>query len=326
MIDLIILGILLLSLVAMGVTIVRKFPLLASIETKAGASLLHQRKTDLLEQRLTRKMRQGWTVLSQRAKPVSAVTRQWWGTVHKKLVDLEHEYKVRSLPVLLNRVQRRKVDSEISGLIDQARALLHDGEMAASEAKALQAIRLEPRSVPAFEFLAELYMQTKEYGQAKEVYRYLLKLTGESDAIYEHLGEADAAEGHLTEAVDEFKHAIDLNRTVTAYHLDLAHAERQLGNWTEALAAIEEATRLEPNSPKVLDEYIEVAMGAGKRQFAQAALEKIRDVNPENSKIADWEQKIHALPARLFRPVAEPDQTIAEETISPVDQKDSTPL
>lgn len=215
-----------------------------------------------------------------------------WSKAQKKLVDLEHEYKIRSLPVFLNRRQRQQINSEIAGILSQATALRDDGEYAAAEEKALQAIRLEPRSVPAFELLGELYMTMKEYGHAKEVFQYLLKLTGETDAIYEHMAEADLAGGHLDEARSEFEKAADLNPKITAYHLDLARVYRQLELWPKAFASIEEALHLEPNSPKILDEYIDIALGYGKKDFAADGIRRMKEVNPENTKITEWETRL----------------------------------
>lgn len=292
MIDLIAIIVLGLSLLGVAIIIGRKFPTLASIDTVATTGVIAERKHNLIEERLRRKVVSFWGKVAARSAPVATVTGKVWNAAHKKLVDLEHEYKVRSLPVFLSRRQRNKVDKEITNTLNQARALLEDQEYQAAEEKAMQAVRLEPRSVPAFELLGELYMATKEYGHAKEVYQYLLKLTGDSDAIYEHLGEADMAAGHLEEARDELQTAVDLNRTVTTYHCELAQVYTALGDQAKAFTSIQEAARLEPNNPKVLDQYVEISITAGKKQFAEDAVARIEAVNPENSKIAPWREQI----------------------------------
>ncbi|GEM_PF-230960 len=289
-------GVLLVSLIGLLTIILRKFPTLASIATGATAAAMAERKSSLLEQRLKRKFQSVFGFFKTRSVPAMGKTKALWTRTQKKLVDLEHEYKVRSLPVFLNRRQRHKIDSEILDILNQAKALIDDGEQAAAEEKILQAIRLEPRSVPAFELLGELYLAMKEFGHAKEVFQFLLKLTGESDAIYEHMAEADMGEGHLDEARSEFQKAVDLNPKITAYHFDLARVYHQLEQWPKAFASIAEALRLEPNSPKILDEYIDISLGYGKKDFAASAIAKMKEVNPENSKIADWEARLQAVP------------------------------
>ncbi|MBI5466752.1 MAG: tetratricopeptide repeat protein [Candidatus Kerfeldbacteria bacterium] len=308
LLDLIAISILVISLAALVVIIGRKFPLLASVHTSATEQRLEERKSSLIEQRLRRK----FTAWRERAVtvagPVGAAAGRAWAGAHKKLVDLEHEYRVRSLPVFLNRRQRHKLDAEIQALLEQARAMYDEGEYAAAEEKALQAIRLEPRSVPAFDFLGELYMKSGEYGHAREVYRYLLKLVGESDAIYEHLGEADQAAGDLKNAQQEYEHAIALNANDAAYYLNLAKVDRMLEEWAMAFERIQEALRREPNSPKVLDEYIEISIGAGKKEFAQDALKKLQEVNPTNSKIPEWQERINEVVTKPI--IAEDEQSI----------------
>lgn len=289
------LGVLLISLIGLAVVIGRKFPTLASIDTGATSAAIAERKSSLLEQRLKRKFQSAMSAVKTRSTPAVGKAKEAWSKAQKKLVDLEHEYKVRSLPVFLNRRQRQQVNSEVAEILAQAIALRDDSEYAAAEEKALQAIRLEPRSVPAFELLGELYMTMKEYGHAKEVFQYLLKLTGESDAIYEHMAEADLADGRLEDAQAEFEKAVDLNPKITAYHFDLARVYRQLELWPKAFASIEEALHLEPNSPKILDEYIDISLGYGKKDFAADGIRRMKEVNPENSKIAEWEERVAQL-------------------------------
>lgn len=310
LIDIIALVVLLVSLTAIGLLIGRRFPTLASIDLQSAAGTLRERKSNLLEKRLRRKFNSMWERLEDHGGPVTNKIRQGWNVLHRRLVDLEHEYKVRALPVLLNRFQRRKVDAEIAEIMAQAEALLADGEVKAAEEKALHAIRLEPRSVPAFEFLGDLYLSGKEYGNAKEIYLYLLKLVDDEEAVYEHKIEQDVRRGQLPAAQVDRRQAIDLKKHRLLYYLDLAQAYRMLEDWPNAMSSIQEAAVLEPNNPKVLDEYLEVSIGSGQKKFAGEALETIRQTNSENSKISDWEERIEAIPAKASRLV--PSDEMAE--------------
>lgn len=295
MIDLIAIILLIASLIGIGLIVARKFPLLASIDVQATESPSTEKKITILEQRLKRKFTGLWSRAKNVSQPVLTKSSSWAKQAQQKLVDLEHEYKVRSLPVWLNRRQRQKMQTEIQEILDQAELFAKDEEYRAAEEKALQAIRLDPRSIPAFEFLGELYMDMKEYGHAKEVYKYLLKISGESDKTYEHLAEADIAEGSLEDAERDIKQAIALNHDVMPYYLELAQIERQLANWAQAFDAIQEAAHREPNHPKVLDEMIEISLGYGKKQFAEDAIAKIKETNPDNKKIPEWETRLAEL-------------------------------
>ena len=155
-------------------------------------------------------------------------------------------------------------------------------------------------------------MSTKEYGHAKEVYHYLLKLMGDSDAIYEHLGEADMATGNLDAARDEIQAAVNVNRSVAVYHVELAQVYIELGDHTKAFTSIQEAARLEPNNPKILDQYVEISIVVGKKQFAEDAVARIESVNPENGKITTWREQIAMLPEHPLTTTEESGTTSSE--------------
>lgn len=295
LLELIALAVLVLAVIGIAILIGRKFPTLAAIDVQATLGPASERKTALVEQRLKRKVDSWRSRLTTASQPSVAKVTQWFEGAQRRLTDLQHEYRVRSLPVMLNRRQQRKVQSEVESLLQQARLFRDEQEHAAAEEKALQAIRLDMRSVAAFEFLGALYLDTKQYQHAKEVYRYLLKLEGDSDALREQLAQADLGEGNVTAAEHELKRAVELNATVMRYHLELAQVERQLGNLAAAFEQIQEAVRLEPNHPKVLDEMIEISLGYGKREFAESALLKIKSTNPDNQKIAEWEERLQSL-------------------------------
>ncbi len=305
MFDWIALGVLGASLIGLAVVIIRKFPILASIDMQVAQKAAAVRKSNIVEERLRRKFTSLWGVVSERSAPIGQVVQSTWQKTHKKLSDLEHEYRVRSLPVLLNRRQRSKVEAETSELVNQARALLDDGETTAAEEKALQAIRYDPRSRAAFELLGELYLDTKEYVQAKEVYLYLLKLAGEDETQFEARRQPGS----------EFTLPASGERdgVLAGYYFDLANIYHELGEPRLALDAIEAATHIIPNNPKFLDAEIEISIAAGKKQFAADAVRQLAEVNPDNTKIADWQEQIAAMPDQHFVepvPTEEPEQPV----------------
>lgn len=278
-IDFILLGLIIISIVGVLVVIIRKLPVLAAIDTAATATNAEIRKSSILEERLKRKFTSGLMKVRTGSAPIIGMMNRLGKNTQKKLVDLEHEYKVRGLPVLMNKMQHRKVQEEIGDICAQARALFADGEHAAAEEKALQAIRLDPRSIAAFELLGELYLATKEYGQAKEVYLYLIKLATDPHLHVEH---ADTVEA-------------DAQRNLSEYYVDMAEAERGLEQWDASFQAIAQALSIEENNPKILDAYIEIAIRDNRKLEAQEAVDRMKTVNPENMKIDDWEAQISAI-------------------------------
>ena len=299
---------LLISLVGIGIIVGRKFPTMAAISPNPNAGVMAERKKNLIEDRLRRKVSDASKHLSSTLSPLQTRSSAWWQNVHKKLVDLEHEYKVRSLPVFLSRRQRHKVNREVNNLLSQAQEFINDGEFVAAEEKALQAIRYEPRSVPAFELLGQLYQQTNELNHAKEVYRYLLKLMESDEAISAHPDHPDQPGLADSHSVDETNSQLE-----TVYLLNLTKIDRLLGKWDLAFERIQTAIRQQPNNPKILDEYLEVCIGYGKKQFAEDALEKIKQVNPENTKITEWQERIRAIGVKPLANTPDSDRVATDQ-------------
>jgi len=273
-----------LSIVGIITILIRKFPLAAAVDTEqAPVSTL--KKDQIVETRLRRKLHTFWSRVQDRSRPMAQSLGGMMAKTQSKLRDLEHEYKVRSLPVLLNRRQRRRVNEEVQTILDQADSLLTDKEHKAAEEKCLQAVRMEPRSIPAFDFLGELYLANKEYAHAKEVYKFLEKLTEESDAIYDHHSdEANAAALSQAESIK------------IRFAERMAEAYRGLEDLPAAFESIQTAYRLAPTNPKILDTFIDIAIKLEKKAFASDALAQLQSVNPENSKIEEFATAIAALP------------------------------
>jgi tetratricopeptide (TPR) repeat protein len=274
------------SVLIMLTLLFRKFPFLAAINPNNAPRAAEEKKANLMEQRLRRKIDSLWTNVRERSKPVMQKTGGVLTKAQKKLVDLEHEYKIRSLPVFLNRRQREAVNNDIQSFLDQADAFLQEGELSAAEEKALQAVRFEPRSVPAFELLGNLYLEQKEYGHAKEVYLYLQKLTEDPEAIYDHRRHIEGEPSTTSE---------DAAARAQRYLDRIAYCYQEIEDWPNAFDSISQLVRLEPNNPKFLDRYIDIAIAYGKLSFAEEALARMAEVNPDNSKISEWRDTILAL-------------------------------
>lgn len=283
LIEIIAISVVAIAVIGLGVLFVRKAPLAAAIDVGLQREPQREKKQRLIERRLTRKFISWWAPTAEVVRPAGRRLTAWWSWLHRQLVDLEHEYRVRALPVFLDRRQKHKVQTEIAVILKQATACTDEGEYGVAEEKCLQAIRLDPRSIPAFEQLGALYRRQQEYQHAKEVYEFLLKLVGE-----------DEDEGELVDRSGSPSSPIS-STVLAEYHLNAADALIHLSDQQVAWEHAEVALHHEPNNPRVLDAYIEISLQCGKKGFAEAAINKVRSTNPENAKISDWEQRVAAL-------------------------------
>ncbi|MBI5465773.1 MAG: tetratricopeptide repeat protein, partial [Candidatus Kerfeldbacteria bacterium] len=188
--------------------------------------------------------------------------------------------------------------AETSELLEQASKAQVAGRLDEAEGKYLEVLRRDPHYLAAYQGLAEVYEEQRDYEEAREIYEYLLKRGGTS---LSHLGLARVAsgQGRLEEAQEEYLKTIDELPQAAQPHLELAGILRQLGRTAEALTQTAAARQLEPNNPKILDFYVELSILNGQPTEAQAALDVLREVNPANQKIPELAQEIRRLAQKL---------------------------
>ena len=155
-----------------------------------------------------------------------------------------------------------RLAADIENLLDEARTLADGGKITEAEKKFLEVVKLDPKNVEAYRGLGDLYYSKKQYNEAREIYKFLIKLN-----------------------------SVSVNRK-SDYFFNLAliyKAENELG---EALNYGLKAIDLVPNSPRYLDFIIDLSIIEGDKVGARRHLVKLKEVNPENQKIAVWEEQL----------------------------------
>lgn len=292
--DYIVIGVLLASLIAIIVIIVRKFPMMASINTTILPRHKQEKiKKELIEDRLKRKLLAfNFKKIFRRSKgekdSISLVDR-----FKKTVSNLEQKYKQRIEE--LQPADQSEVDKKKIILLQEAKALFAQEKFKETEAKYIEVISLDPKNIDAYNGLAEVYMAQKDYVHAKETYQFILKLNASDDSTYEHLGKIAAQEGKLDEAERDYMQSLSLNNQVAGYHVDLGEVYVAMGEMQKALASFEEAIKLEPNNPRHLDSAIVAALQLNNAEAARKYLAKLQETNPANEKIKEFTAAIDNL-------------------------------
>ena len=131
-----------------------------------------------------------------------------------------------------------------------------------AEQEFLQVVRLDSHNLEAYEGLLQIYLKRKSLSEAAEVVDFLKKSNPTS-----------------------------LGR----YAFDLAKLFLEAKEFAKARKYGEQALKDEPDSPKYLDFIIETAILDGDAAYARRYLIRLKEVNPENAKIEDFETSITAL-------------------------------
>lgn len=157
--------------------------------------------------------------------------------------------------------QEHSVNPEALGeQIKEAKRFLDERKFDLAEKKLISIIGIDSRSVAAYELLGKLYIEQRNYELAEETLRFLVKLAPEDASVNAYLGEVLEVQGKLQEAFEQYKKAINLSS----------------------------------KNPKYLDFYISSAIKLEKIEEGREGLAKLRAVNPENSKIEQFEEALNA--------------------------------
>lgn len=263
--------------------VARKLPKLKSldVDTVPAAQIAKVRDRILLD-RMKRRSEKGGELIAKAAAPLfSAVKR-----VVQKLI-----FKIYALEKRYQREAKMKANLTGPELENSVRSLLGDADMRMkaeewreAEKILIEAISLDPRSIPAYNGLAEIYSRLKEYKQALQTRQFILKLVlkqsrgaekkdenGDIRTIYPNAAEAAGA------------------------YSDLGDVFRLMDKNDKALENFKQALRIEPNSPRHINKILETSLALKNKTLAREMLSQLEKANPENQKLKEFADTINEL-------------------------------
>ncbi len=172
--------------------------------------------------------------------------------------------KLKALVARLRTIERRlhlRKGADILGVLHAAR-LVQEADPQESERLLLEVIKHDHRNIEAYEGLAEIYTVRKEWSEAAQAWRFLARINPSKRP---------------------------------RYVFELIGVYQELGLYEKAIACAEELVAGNSGEPRYLDIFIELAILVGDKNKAMDGLTKLREVNPENAKILDFEKRITEL-------------------------------
>ena len=243
--------------------VVRKFPKLSALDLEA---MKHHKqaqvKVSIVEERLERNLRTLKNKLTVSSAPLRkrlAMKIKGW---YQKALHLQREYRQKALrgkPLKLE--DKEAIRQKINTLIAEAQELIKREKMNEAEKKYIEAISLDKQNIESYRGLAELYIAKKDYAHAKETLEFIKQVNPNDDAIW----------------------------------MQLANLFELLNNPAEALKHYKKAVDLSPNNPKNLDALLVASIAAKDSYLAKITLQKLAEVNPDNSKLDNYKLKVKEL-------------------------------
>lgn len=238
---------------------VRKIPKLSALDLEAMQHhRLMVRKSSLVEDRLARKLTTFRQRVSSLVVPVVHVIRTIAQNLYKQLRGLEEKYKKAAKQVGPQAIAQAQ---SASTLVQEAMVLQKEEKYAEAEKKYIEAIAADNLSVDAYRGLAQVYADQKDMEHAIETMKFLRQLNPQDEAVWRDLGKMFKSQELYDEAFESYERAVELA----------------------------------PNNPKNLDAFVEMAIAVKKKYTAQNALNKLREVNPENQGLDEFQKEIEQL-------------------------------
>jgi tetratricopeptide (TPR) repeat protein len=248
---------LLVGLLVVAAVVVRKIPQLRIINVSAlPEEKVRRLKEFLLQQRFQRIIKDHFGFFLKFGSGLWSEIGHRGRRLVQKVYAIEQRYRK------MQKVAPATSDAEsVRKAMDEALELVNQEEYFGAEKKYIEIISQHPKHVKAYEALGHLYVLDHKYDQARETYSFALKLNPDDASVHAALGELETKEEHHETALAEFSQAIEIH----------------------------------PNSPRYLDFFIESAIAAKNAAEAQRGLNKLKEVNPENQKLTEFEERITEL-------------------------------
>lgn len=244
------------ALGVIGVVVYRKIPQLRVIDVD---SIPKERDRKVKEALILQKFqRAGGVKLQGVAKAASAVvgvvSRQGRRAV-QRLYRLEQYYQ--KLKRSEDEGVHRYSDETIKARLEEAQVLIKREEFIPAEKIFIDIISHNPKRVDGYEALGNMYLASGQLEQARETFQFALRLSPNDASV----------------------------------NVSLAELELKLEEPMKALLFLRKAVEKRSKNPRYLDYYIETALEVGSLKDAREGIQTLKEVNPENKKIGDFEAR-----------------------------------
>lgn len=288
------------SLAAVVIIVVRKFPQLTAVEVETLHEVKQARtKEQIKRQRFERNLVVFLDKLKIKLRHVAKV-KQGWEAVQGKfriaVFGLQQRYK----QAVAEEAQKTKPESAggkekeqaSRDLLQQADDAYTKGDLAEAENRYIDVIRRDMRNVEAYRGLGKVYFDMEKFREATETFNFLLKLKPDDGRSHNRLGMIAEAQGHWEEATKQFETAVKLESGSAIRYFDLGRAYVALRKPALSLRNFAKAVDIEPNNPKYLDQLLEISIMSKDAELAKATYDRLRLVNPDNQKLEEFRQRI----------------------------------
>ena len=281
--------------------IVRKFPQVANLDlTDLPEEKIFQKKKEIINKRIAKSS----GLLQERIIKLLLPIKKIWGKLQLqfriyvgKIEKLLHHEQVLKTKIRDKNIGAEDKEQKLNQLIHDGEQFLKSGNYDSAEERFIAAIKIDTRSAPAYRGLGDTYLAKNSLEEARQTYRFLIKMEPDDDSVLVKLAEIAESQGDLEEAIGYYQQAVLVNDSFSPRFYHLAELLLKVNFPQVAKEAVLQAVELEPQNPKYLDLLIEIAIICGDKALALKAYGELRLINPENQKLSAWKDRIYKIGA-----------------------------
>jgi len=266
-----------------AVIVFRKLPVLRTLDvsTVPEAKSAQLRDRILLE-RIKRQTSAGEKMMKERAAPfVSKILGAIKG-VFRKIYELEQKYQEQAFSK--TSMSPAELNAKLKSLFEESQSLLKSDRYSEAEKFLIEIISLDPKNVEAYTQLAGVYSHLKELKQELEIRQFIVKLKSKA-------GKFIVKENERGEKVK----VLDNAHSLAESYSDIGSVYQKLDKFDQSLINYERALELERNSPKFLDQAIELCVQLKNKDLGWDLFKRLESSNPDNQKLRDFREKLKNL-------------------------------
>lgn len=260
---------LIVSLAVLAFLVLKKFPVLASIDiSQIEAERQADLKKKILNDKFQRDLHRFISQINKFLIPLMGIFAKWGQGIYDKLINLKAAHSH------VNIVTKEDAYQKIEVLLAQADDLTRKDDLISAEHKYIEIIGLDGKNFKAFELLADNYFVRGDFDEAEQTLLHVIKLKQQLLKI-KRFG--------LTK--------LDLARNY--YGLSLVY--QKLTDYEKAGDYLKLALELEPANPKYLDKTIENCIMLKSPSDAMNFCKQLEESNPSNKKLREFKEQIRDL-------------------------------
>lgn len=275
----------LISLSAIIIIVIRKFSALATLDV---GSIQQEKEARIKEQIISNRFKKifvKWGYRTSRiARPTGRSISSFLKWISNKLIEVKDNYTKEEA------TEPADIKARIEELFLEAQDRAKKEEYDEAEKKYIEIISLDSKNIKTFKMLGRLYSDIKNYQEAKQTFEHTLKLLDDMEDAFRT---PDETQGKTDEEIQTQLN--DINSERSSIYYDLTLACRAMENIDEAIATMKKALKLEPNNPRYLDTILEIGIINKDKIIALDAYNKLKEVNAENNKLEEFKKQIDEL-------------------------------